>query len=129
LKITFPNLADLGAQKPAVIFDPYLTAAEQIGHGGDGFAAAFGAGTNGENQITEGKLLSGTQNLRVVLHDTGKDSKPSANVHQEYFRQCLRPMGSATQASLRREPDTCVLFFYIFILPNAAILSRTDYPG
>jgi len=34
---------------PAVIFDPYLTAAEQIGHGGDGFAAAFGAGTNGEN--------------------------------------------------------------------------------
>src|SRR5205814_3758009 len=49
LKITFPNLADLGAQKPAVIFDSYLTTAEQIGHGRDGFAAAFSAGTNGEN--------------------------------------------------------------------------------
>jgi hypothetical protein len=49
LKITFPNLADLCSQKPAVIFDSYLTAAEQIGHGGDGFAAAFGAGANGEN--------------------------------------------------------------------------------
>ena len=46
---TFPNLADLGAQEPAVIFDSYLTAAEQIGHGGNGFAAAFGAGGNGEN--------------------------------------------------------------------------------
>ena len=49
LKITFPNLADLGAQKPAVIFHSYLTAAEQVGDGGNGFAAAFGAGTNGEN--------------------------------------------------------------------------------
>src|SRR5207302_11389382 len=49
LKITFPNLANLRAQKPAVIFDSYLTATEQIGHGGDGFAAAFSAGTNGEN--------------------------------------------------------------------------------
>jgi hypothetical protein len=49
LKIISPTLADLGAQEPAVIFDSHLTAAEQIGHGGDGFAAAFGAGTNGEN--------------------------------------------------------------------------------
>jgi hypothetical protein len=49
LKITFPKLADLSAQKPAVIFDFHLTAAEQIGHGGDGFAPAFGAGTNGQN--------------------------------------------------------------------------------
>jgi hypothetical protein len=49
LKIISLPLADLGAQKPAVIFDFHLTAAEQIGHGGDGFAAAFGAGTNGEN--------------------------------------------------------------------------------
>src|SRR2546423_1556353 len=49
LKITFPNLADLGAQKPAVIFHSYLTAAEQVGDGGNGFAAAFGAGTNGKN--------------------------------------------------------------------------------
>jgi hypothetical protein len=49
LKITLPNLTDLGAQKPAVIFHSYLTAAEQIGHGGDCFTAAFGAGANGEN--------------------------------------------------------------------------------
>jgi hypothetical protein len=49
LKITFPNLADLCSQKPAVIFDFHLTAAEQIGHSSDGFAAAFGAGADGEN--------------------------------------------------------------------------------
>jgi hypothetical protein len=49
LKITFPNLADLGAQKPAVIFDSYLAAAEQIGDGGNSFAAALSAGTNGKN--------------------------------------------------------------------------------
>jgi len=49
LKITFPNLANLGAQKPAVIFDSHLTAAEQIGHGSDRFAATFSAGTNGDN--------------------------------------------------------------------------------
>jgi hypothetical protein len=49
LKITFPNLANLGAQKPAVIFDSHLTAAEQIGHGGDRFAATFSAGTDGDN--------------------------------------------------------------------------------
>ena len=48
-EITFPKLADLGAQKPPVIFDSYLTTAEQIGHGRDGFAAAFSAGTDGEN--------------------------------------------------------------------------------
>jgi hypothetical protein len=102
LKITFPKLADLGAQKPAVIFDSNLTAAEQIGHGGNGFAAAFRAGTNGENQITKGKLLSGTQNLRVVLHNTSKDSNPSANVHQEYFTQYIRPLGSVTQAPASR---------------------------
>jgi hypothetical protein len=28
LKISFPDLADLGPQKPAVIFDPDLTATE-----------------------------------------------------------------------------------------------------
>jgi hypothetical protein len=49
LKITFPKLADLCAQKPPVIFDSYLTTAEQIGHGRDSFAAAFSAGTDGEN--------------------------------------------------------------------------------
>jgi len=49
LKTTFPNLTDLGAQKPAVIFDLHLTAAKQVGYGGDGFAAAFGAGANGDN--------------------------------------------------------------------------------
>ena len=48
-KITFPNLADLGAQEPAVIFDSYLTAAEQVGNGGNSFAAASSAGTNGDN--------------------------------------------------------------------------------
>jgi hypothetical protein len=52
----FPKLADLGAQKSAVIFDSDLTAAEQVGHGGNGFTAAFRAGTNGEDQITKGKL-------------------------------------------------------------------------
>ena len=49
LKIAFPNLADLRAQKSAVIFDLHLTAAKQIGNSGDGFSAAFCAGTNGEN--------------------------------------------------------------------------------
>jgi hypothetical protein len=45
----FSILADLGAQKSPVIFDSHLTAAEQIGHGSHGFAAAFGAGANSEN--------------------------------------------------------------------------------
>src|SRR5438067_13350068 len=49
LKITFSNLADLSAQKPAVIFNSHSAAAEQIGNSGDGFSAAFCAGTNGEN--------------------------------------------------------------------------------
>src|SRR6476620_5313513 len=49
LKIAFPTLADLGAQEPAAIFESYLTAAEQVGHSSDGFAAAFGAGADGEN--------------------------------------------------------------------------------
>jgi len=44
-----PKLADFGAQEPAVIFDSDLTAAEQVGHSSDGFAAAFGAGADGEN--------------------------------------------------------------------------------
>ena len=48
-KITFPKLADFRAQKSAVIFDSHLTAAEQVGHSRDGFAAAFGAGADGEN--------------------------------------------------------------------------------
>jgi hypothetical protein len=111
LKITLPNLANLSAQKPAVIFDFHLTAAEQIGHGGNRFAAAFGAGTNGENQITEGKLLSGTQNLRVVLHDTSRDSKPSANVHWEYFTQLF------AQWAAQRKPfsvENLTLMFFFF---------------
>ena len=118
LKITFPNLAHLGAQKPAVIFDSYLTATEQIGHGGNGFAAAFGAGGNGENQITEGKLMSGTQNLRVVLHDTGKDSKPSANVHQEYFTQCIRLMAAQREPLLVESLTLVFSFFTCSYLPN-----------
>jgi len=43
------RLADLRAQKTAVLFYSHSAAAEQIGYGGDGFAAAFGARTNGED--------------------------------------------------------------------------------
>jgi hypothetical protein len=57
--------------------------------------------------------LSGTQNLRVVLHDTGKDSKPSANVHQEYFRQCLRPW-AAQRKPLFVENLTLVFSFFTY---------------
>src|SRR5207237_10430916 len=44
LKITFPNLANLAPQKPAVTFDSYLTTANQAGHGGNGSGAACGSG-------------------------------------------------------------------------------------
>ena len=82
LKFIWPSLADLGAQETAMIFYPHSTAAEQIGDGGDGFTAAFGAGTDGENQITEGKLLWAAQNLRVLVHHIKKDSTLDANVQK-----------------------------------------------
>jgi len=41
----------------AVILDPDLPAAEQVGHGGDGFSGVFSAGAHGKNEVAQGKFV------------------------------------------------------------------------
>jgi hypothetical protein len=49
------GLANAGAGEVAVIFDPDLTAAEQVGYCRDGFGGVFGAGADGKNEVAQGK--------------------------------------------------------------------------
>lgn len=64
-----------------MILDADSSASKQVGYGRDRFTAALGAGTNGENKVTEGKLLWLAEDLRVLFHCLRPyDSKVSANV-------------------------------------------------
>jgi hypothetical protein len=47
---------------------PHLTTSEEIGHGGDGFLGVFGAGANGEDEVTEGKFGILLEDLSVLFH-------------------------------------------------------------
>jgi hypothetical protein len=60
--------ADLRPQETTVIFDTNAAATEKVGYCRDCFAAAFGAGTDGEDEIAEGKLLGLAEDLRVLFH-------------------------------------------------------------
>jgi hypothetical protein len=51
-----------------VILDANATAAQQIGHCRHCLTAALSAGADGENKITEGKLLWLAEDLRVLFH-------------------------------------------------------------
>jgi len=46
-------LANARARVAAVVLDANLTAAEQIGHSGDGLLGVFGAGADSQDQIAE----------------------------------------------------------------------------
>jgi len=61
-------LANLGAKESTLALDADFAAAQQIGYGCDCLFGVFGAGTDGENQIAEGKFWSGLQDQIVSLH-------------------------------------------------------------
>ncbi len=67
-KIGVRNSADLRAKEAAMILYADPAAAEQISHRRCRFTAAFGAGTNGEDEIAEGKLFGLAEDLRVLFH-------------------------------------------------------------
>lgn len=63
------RLADFSAKKPAVALHSHFAATEEISHGCDGFFGVLGAGTDGQNQITERKFWTGFEDQSVLLHN------------------------------------------------------------
>jgi hypothetical protein len=61
--------ADARAAELSVVLHPDLTAAEKISHRSDGLLGVFGAGTDGENEVAEGKLGAGLKDLRILFHN------------------------------------------------------------
>jgi hypothetical protein len=60
---TFVLLANASAQKPSLILNSYLTACQKVRHCRDRFFAAFGAGTNCQDQVTERKPSARSDDL------------------------------------------------------------------
>src|SRR5207244_13048755 len=61
--------ADLGANETAVALHADFAAGQQVGHGSDGFLGVACAGTDGHDQVTEGKFLGARfQDEIVFLH-------------------------------------------------------------
>ena len=61
-------LANAGPNKPAVALHTHSTAGQQIGHSGNCFFCALGAGTNSKDEIAEGKLRAGFQDKGILFH-------------------------------------------------------------
>jgi hypothetical protein len=49
------GLANASAGEVAVVLNPDLATAEQVGYGRDGLGGVFGAGADGKNEIAQGK--------------------------------------------------------------------------
>jgi hypothetical protein len=60
---TFGLLANASAQKPALILNSYLTTCQKVCHCRNRFFAAFGAGTNCQDQVTERKPSARSDDL------------------------------------------------------------------
>jgi len=65
---SFGRLADASAIETAVAVDAHLTAAEQIGNRRYGFFRVFRARAHREDEIAQGKLRTGFQNLGILFH-------------------------------------------------------------
>jgi hypothetical protein len=61
------GLANASAREVAVVLNPDLAAAEQVGYGRDGFGGVFGAGAHGKNEIAQGKC-AWLENLIGLFH-------------------------------------------------------------
>ena len=62
------SLANANARETTFAFDTNLAAGEQVSDGGDGFLGVLRAGADGDDEVAEGELLSGLQNLGVLFH-------------------------------------------------------------
>jgi hypothetical protein len=58
-----PSLANLRPHRTAVALEANLAAGKQVSYRGNRFSRAFGARTDGHNQISEGKFGTGLENL------------------------------------------------------------------
>lgn len=61
-------LADPGAIKATVALHSHPAAAQQIGHCRDCFLGVFGAGTDREDEVTEGKNRTSLEDLVILFH-------------------------------------------------------------
>ena len=68
--VTMKFLANPGAIEATVAFHPYLAAAEKIGHRSNRLLGVFGAGADGEDEITERKFGPGLEDLGILFHKT-----------------------------------------------------------
>jgi len=63
------SLANLGAQKFAVVFYTDAATGQQVGHCRDSLLGAFGAGADGEDKVTEREFRAGFEDLFSRFHD------------------------------------------------------------
>ena len=97
-----------------MILDADSSATEQIRHRGDGFTAALGAGTDGENKVTEGRLLRLAEDLRVLFHAyiilTAK--RVPMFIQRAYYMEISCFLSGGLRTMNDHSPDTCVRFLY-----------------
>lgn len=65
--VTRLTFADLRAGEAAVLGDPHPATAEEVRHSGYRLFGVFGAGADGDDQITERKW-AGLEDLSVLFH-------------------------------------------------------------
>lgn len=87
------NLANLGAEESAVVFDANLTAAEKIGHRCDSLLCIFRAGADREDQVTERKLRSWLEDLGILFHNLADLDSSSGATFNMRWDHWAKPLG------------------------------------
>ena len=118
------NLANLGAEESAVVFDANLTAAEKIRHRCDSLLCIFRAGADREDQVTERKLGSWLEDLGILFHNLAQlDSNSGAtfNFREDRWVNWLgSPFASDRK---RRQPDSGVQLMNTLSAPAPPVSS------
>jgi hypothetical protein len=68
-KFKSARLANAGASVASVALHAHLTAAEKVGHRSDGLFGVLRAGADGEDEVAQGKLRSGFEDLSILFHN------------------------------------------------------------